>query len=82
VVLVVKITGKNEQSSPAKLGILRNEIEDIEVQLNQAVVNGCAIPVFWNPFPALVIGEVSRSSRDCEEAFDNFLGCMALVTTL
>lgn len=62
------------RNSPAKLGVLCNKVENIEIQLNQGIVNGNAIPVFWDPFPALVVGEIAWFSLYREEALDNILG--------
>lgn len=62
------------RSSPAKLGVLCNKVENIEIQLKQGIVNGSAIPVFWNPFPTRVVGEIAWFSLYRKEALDDILG--------
>lgn len=62
------------RSSPAKLGVLRNKVEDIEVQLDHGIVDGNAIPVLWDPFAALVVSEIAWLPLNREETLDDILG--------
>ena len=71
--LVINGNEGGRQSSPAKLGVLRNEVEDIEVQLDQGVINGGSIPILWNPLPSLVVSKIARLTLDCEETLSNIL---------
>lgn len=59
---------------PCKLRILRDELEGVEVQRDQAVVDRYTVPVFWDPFPSFIIGKVTLFSSDSEDALNYILG--------
>lgn len=60
---------------PSELRVLGNEGKDVEVELDQAVVDGSAIPVLRDPLPASFVGELALFTLDSKEALQGCLVC-------
>jgi hypothetical protein len=75
------VSGKIEQEErlsrlglPSELGVLQSHVDNIKVQLDQAVVDRSAVPVFGDAFVSFVVREFAFFSLDCKEALDHILG--------
>lgn len=71
--------GISEDFSPSELGVLRQPVNYIQVQLDKAKVNWSLVPVVWDSLPSFPVGEVTFLSIDSVEDPNMLLGYRWLV---